>query len=55
MDIGAAVRLAVRVGELLIEESLDEIELNPVFASAAGAVAVDALVRPRTAVPAVTR
>jgi acetate---CoA ligase (ADP-forming) len=55
VDLGAVARLAQRTGELLIESGLEEIELNPVLASSAGAVAVDALVRPGTAVPALRR
>jgi acetate---CoA ligase (ADP-forming) len=45
VDLGAVARLAERVGEVLIEESLDIIELNPVFVGPDGAVAVDALAR----------
>jgi acetyl-CoA synthetase len=45
VDIGAAARLAERAGELLVAQSLDLIELNPVLVSVAGAVAVDASVR----------
>jgi succinyl-CoA synthetase beta subunit len=48
VDIGAVSRLAARVGELLLEGDFDLIELNPVIATAEGAVAVDALAR-RTA------
>ncbi len=57
VDIEALAQLAVRVGQLLIDEKLMLIELNPVFAypkvdddgaTAAGAVAVDAVIR-RTA------
>lgn len=47
VDLAAVSRLAQRTGELLVEESLEEIELNPVIASAGGAVAVDALVSRR--------
>jgi acyl-CoA synthetase (NDP forming) len=43
--VAAAARLAERVGEILIEESLDLIELNPVFVSPDGAVAIDAIAR----------
>ena len=45
VDLEAAARLAAHAGELLLEAGLVEIELNPVLVSAAGAVAVDALVR----------
>ncbi len=56
VDIDALAELAVRVGQLLIDEKLMVIELNPVFAypkarddgATAGAIAVDAVVR-RTA------
>jgi len=41
-DLAAVARLAERVGEVLVEESLDLIELNPVFVGPGGAVAVDA-------------
>jgi hypothetical protein len=37
--------VAAGVGELLLEQGLHEIELNPVFAYPDGAVAVDALAR----------
>ena len=52
VDIEALAQLAVRVGQLLIDEKLMLIELNPVFAyppatgdGAAAAVAVDAVIR----------
>jgi len=45
VDIGAFARLASRAGELLVERDFDLIELNPVIAGEAGAVAVDALAR----------
>jgi acetyl-CoA synthetase len=45
VDVGAVARLAERVGELLLTESLELIELNPVFAGPDGAVAVDATAR----------
>jgi acetate---CoA ligase (ADP-forming) len=45
MDVGAAARLAARLGEALLEESLQLVELNPVIVSASGAVAVDAAAR----------
>jgi succinyl-CoA synthetase beta subunit len=49
-DLGAVARLAERVGEVLVEESLDLIELNPVFVGPDGAVAVDAIARRRVGV-----
>ena len=52
VDLGAAARVAARVGELLIEDALELIELNPVLVSTEGAVAVDATVRRRVAVGA---
>jgi acetate---CoA ligase (ADP-forming) len=52
LDLGAAARLAQRVGELLIEDSLELIELNPVFVGPRGAVAVDAAARRRVPVTA---
>jgi acyl-CoA synthetase (NDP forming) len=45
VDVAAAARLAERIGELLIEASLELIELNPVLVSQSGAVAVDASIR----------
>ena len=51
-DVAAAARLAERVGEVLVEESLDLIELNPVFVGVEGAVAVDAVARRRVPVAA---
>ncbi|HUA49003.1 MAG TPA: acetate--CoA ligase family protein [Solirubrobacteraceae bacterium] len=47
VDLGAVASLAQRVGELLLEESLELLELNPVLAGPAGAVAVDATARRR--------
>ena len=52
VDIAAVARLAERVGEVLVEESLELIELNPVFAGPGGAAAADAIARRRVAVPA---
>jgi acetyl-CoA synthetase len=52
VDVLAVARLAQRVGELLIEESLDLLELNPILAGPAGAVAVDATARRRIPVAA---
>jgi acetate---CoA ligase (ADP-forming) len=51
VDVAAVARLAERVGEVLVEESLELIELNPVVVRPDGAVAVDAVVR-RVAVTA---
>jgi acetate---CoA ligase (ADP-forming) len=45
VDVAGAAALASRAGALLLEESLELIELNPVLVSTRGAVAVDALVR----------
>jgi hypothetical protein len=50
VDVVAVARMAQRVGELLREESLDLLELNPVLAGSAGAVAVDATARRRVQV-----
>jgi acetate---CoA ligase (ADP-forming) len=47
VDLAAAARLAQTVGELLIERSLELIELNPVLVSANGAVVADAAIRAR--------
>jgi acetate---CoA ligase (ADP-forming) len=55
VDLAAAARLAARVGEVLIEDELELIELNPVLVSPEGAVAVDATVRRRVAVDAAVR
>jgi acyl-CoA synthetase (NDP forming) len=52
VDLDAAARVAARVGEILIEDELELIELNPVLVSPDGAVAVDATVRRRVAVGA---
>ncbi len=52
VDTDAIVRLAVRVGELLLERDLGMIELNPVRALAAGAVALDAAICLRGAIAA---
>ena len=50
VDVPAVARLAQRVGEILLEESLDLLELNPVLTGPAGAVAVDATARRRAPV-----
>jgi hypothetical protein len=45
-DMGAVASMAVRLGALMLaDESLEEIEINPVMVRESGAVAVDALVR----------
>jgi acetate---CoA ligase (ADP-forming) len=49
-DLAALARMAQRVGELLLEESLEPLELNPVLAGPHGVVAVDAVARRHTAV-----
>jgi acetate---CoA ligase (ADP-forming) len=45
VDVAAAAALASCAGALLLDESLELIELNPVLVNTRGAVAVDALVR----------
>ena len=50
VDLAAVARMAQRVGELLLEESLELLELNPVLAAPGGVVAVDATARRRVAV-----
>ncbi len=52
VDLAAVAGLAERVGEVLVEESLELIELNPVFAGVEGAIAVDAIARRRVPVGA---
>jgi acetate---CoA ligase (ADP-forming) len=45
-DMAAVAKIAVRLGALMLgDESLEEIEINPVMVREKGAVAVDALVR----------
>lgn len=45
-DMGAVAAMAVRLGDLMLgDDSLEEIEINPVMVREMGAVAVDALVR----------
>jgi acetate---CoA ligase (ADP-forming) len=44
-DIGALAKLAVQVGELLLDSGLELLELNPVLAGEWGAVTVDATAR----------
>lgn len=52
VDLAAVARMAQRVGELLHEKALELLELNPVLAGPAGAVAVDAAARRRVAAAA---
>lgn len=45
-DVAAVAALAVRLGQVMAaDESLEEIEINPVMVRESGAVAVDALIR----------
>jgi hypothetical protein len=45
-DTGALVQVALALGALMeADQSLEEIEINPILLRAAGAVAVDALIR----------
>jgi acyl-CoA synthetase (NDP forming) len=45
-DMAAVAKIAVRLGALMLaDESLEEVEINPVMVRERGAVAVDALVR----------
>ena len=55
LDVPAVARMAQRVGEILLEESLDLLELNPVIAGPEGAVVVDATARRRAEVGAQVR
>jgi acetyl-CoA synthetase len=50
VDLPAVARMAQRVGELLVEESLELLEVNPVLAGPGGVVAVDATARRRVGV-----
>ena len=45
LDVEAAARVASAAGSLLLDARLDLIELNPVFVTAEGAIAVDAVIR----------
>ena len=45
LDVEAAARVASAAGSLLLDAQLDLIELNPVFVTAEGAIAVDAVIR----------
>ncbi|MGH2850862.1 MAG: acetate--CoA ligase family protein, partial [Solirubrobacteraceae bacterium] len=47
VDLDAVVELARALADALLELDLELIELNPVIAGAAGAVAVDAVARRR--------
>ncbi len=47
LDVDAVSLLAQRAGEVLVEASLELVELNPVVVAERGAVAVDAVVRRR--------
>ena len=51
VDLGALADLAATVGEALRSERLTLLELNPVIATPAGAMAVDAVARRATAPP----
>ncbi|MFM7445840.1 MAG: acetate--CoA ligase family protein, partial [Tabrizicola sp.] len=45
-DLAALARTAVALGDqMLADQSLDEIEINPILLRPEGAVAVDALIR----------
>ncbi|HMS94237.1 MAG TPA: acetate--CoA ligase family protein [Tabrizicola sp.] len=45
-DMAAVAEIAVRLGQLMLaDDSLEEIEINPVLVRQSGAVAVDALIR----------
>jgi hypothetical protein len=45
-DMGAVADIALRLGaRMLDDDSLEEIEINPILARQTGAVAVDALIR----------
>lgn len=45
-DVAAVAAMAARLGQLMLgDESLEEIEINPVMVRQSGAVAVDALIR----------
>jgi acetyl-CoA synthetase len=55
LDIGAAAGLAATTGEALLSLDAELIELNPVLVHERGAVAVDATIRLRAAVPQLAR
>ena len=45
-DMAEVARIAVRLGAAMLgDDSLEEIEINPILVRAQGAVAVDALIR----------
>jgi acetate---CoA ligase (ADP-forming) len=45
-DVAAVAEIAVRLGDLMAgDDTLEEIEINPILVQPEGAVAVDALVR----------
>jgi succinyl-CoA synthetase beta subunit len=54
LDVAAAARLAAAAGELLLDEGLALLELNPVIVHREGAVAVDALAARPALVPTAT-
>jgi acyl-CoA synthetase (NDP forming) len=54
LDVEAAARLAATAGELLLDEGLVLLEINPVIVHREGAVAVDALAARPTPVPTAT-
>ena len=54
LDVEAAARLAAAAGELLLDEGLALLELNPVIVHREGAVAVDALAARPAPVPTAT-
>ena len=45
LDLGAAATLGSRLGELLLDQGLDLLEVNPALLGVEGCVAVDALAR----------
>jgi acetate---CoA ligase (ADP-forming) len=51
VDVAAVCALAAAAADLLLDERLELLELNPVIASPSGAVAVDAVARRATASP----
>lgn len=54
LDVDAAARLAAATGELLLDEGLALLELNPVIVYREGVVAVDALIARAAPVPTAT-
>ena len=55
VDLARLAQLAAAAGRLLLDESLELLELNPVIATPAGAVAVDAVARPAAGQPSSRR